>query len=226
MNILIIEEASLEILPRESRSSRDAKRVAERFGVSPQLQILDRNFHPNIVRRLGDRDKRGRPDVVHFALLEVTSAPLFEKGLLKLIVRTRDGIVIHIKTGTRLPRTLQRFCGVASKLLSGKSGENEKKLFDVEEEKMSFPHLVEKLQSKRVISFSSRGTLTSLHKLVTLESKSVGNIAWVVGGFPHGHFNNDVIKHSDVVVSVSSESLPSHVVTARLCYEIEEAFKV
>ena len=221
MNVLIIEEASLEILPAKFATSKEAIRVTERFGVPPRMQILDRNFHPNIVSSLSDHEKRGRPDAVHFAVLDATSTPLFEDGLLELFVRTRQGVAIHIKTGTRPPRTLQRFCGVMATLLSGTYNVEEEALFNVEKDR-PFSTLVKGLKVDRIISFSSQGSHSSLRSLVALESVSEKRIAWVVGGFSHGHFTNEVLELSDRVVSISPKALPAHVVTSRLCYELEQ----
>ncbi len=225
VNVLILEEASLELLPAKFRSSPDAKRVQERFGVSPRMQILDQNFHSKIVASLDDREKRGRPDVVHFALLDANSTPLFENGLLELFLRTRESFAIRIKTGTRLPRTLQRFCGVMAKILSGKYGDEEKKLFIIEKNR-SLADLVGDLEIDKIISLSSRGFQETLRNLVARESQEEKRIAWIIGGFPHGHFTEEVIGLSDTVVSISSKPLAAHVVTARLCYELETNLKL
>jgi rRNA small subunit pseudouridine methyltransferase Nep1 len=220
LNVLIVEDASLEILPPKFRSSVEAKDVTNRFGVPPHMQILDWNFHSKIVASLNHREKRGRPDVVHLALLDATSTPLFKEGLLELFVRTSEGFSIQVKAGTRLPRTLERFCGVMAKLLSGKYGDEEKKLFAVEKDR-SFRDLTNIEKLDKVISFSSRGSFSSLRNLVANELGNEKRTAWIVGGFPHGHFSDVVIELSDMVVSISRKSLPAHVVTARLCYELE-----
>jgi rRNA small subunit pseudouridine methyltransferase Nep1 len=224
MNVLIIEEASLEILPSKFEASKETKLVTERFGIRPVMQILDKNFHRNIVSSLRDSEKRGRPDVVHFAMLDVTSTPLFEDGLIRLFIRTRQDYEIEVKPGTRLPRTLQRFCGVMAKLISGRFGAEETKLFDVAKNK-SFASLVSDLKLNRVVTLSPEGSLTSLRKVVSEEARSVERTGWIVGGFPHGSFSEDVIELSDRLVSISPRALPAHVVTARLCYELEENSK-
>ncbi len=220
MDYLIIEEASLEIVPLESRRGPEAVSVRERFGVSPSMQILDSNFHPKIVGRLEeDAHKRGRPDVVHFALLDATSTPVFESGNLRVVVRTRDGHSIKVNSKTRLPRTLQRFCGVIAKLLTGKLGVEERSLFEVKEN-VSFSELIGSLPVDKIVSLTSLGTMSDLRTL-TVGQLVERSTAWVVGGFPHGHFNDEVIEMSDNLVSIARLGLPAHVVTARLAYEIE-----
>jgi rRNA small subunit pseudouridine methyltransferase Nep1 len=220
LDYLIIEEASLELVPQEFRAGPEAISVKERFGVPSSMQILDCNFHPKTVGRLKvDQQKRGRPDVVHFALLDATSTPVFENSNLGVIVRTRDGHSIDINSKTRLPRTLQRFCGVMAKLLSRKLEEEEHSLFDVKEN-VSFSDLIRSLRIDKVISFTTQGKPGDLRGLVA-EHNGDQNVAWVVGGFAHGHFREDVIQRSDDLISIANSSLPAHVVTARLTYEIE-----
>lgn len=191
-----------------------------RFGVPPSMQILDFNFHNKIVSNLKvDREKRGRPDVVHFALLDATSTPVFEEGKLGAIIHTRDGHSIRIGSNTRLPRTLQRFCGVMAKLITGNYGEEERRLFDVVKS-VSLSNLISSLSVNKVISLSSQGTRANLRQLVASQ-KIGGDLAWIVGGFPHGHFKDEVLEISNEVVSISNRGLPAHVVTARLSYELE-----
>ncbi len=184
------------------------------------MQILDQNFHAKILASLNDREKRGRPDVVHLALLDATSTPLFQDGFLGLFLRTRQGFAIQVKTGTRPPRTLQRFCGVMAKLLSGKYGAEEERLFSIESNQ-SFEMLVKAQGVDRIISLSSLGLPFSLRDLVASETHEDGNTAWVIGGFAHGHFEKEVIQLSDLVASISKRTLPAHVVSARICYELE-----
>ncbi len=45
---------------------------------------------------------------------------------------------------------------------------------------------------------------------------------WIVGGFPRGHFGDDVKSLATDIISISKYSLTAHVVTARLCYVFEQ----
>jgi rRNA small subunit pseudouridine methyltransferase Nep1 len=220
LNSLILEEASLELLPARFRFSSEAKSISERFGIPPSQQILDQNLHSRIVASLPDRGKRGRPDIVHLALLDATSTPLFLDGLLDVYMRTQQGFSIQVRPGTRPPRTLQRFCGVMAKLLAGKYGKEERALFNVEE-KQSFEGLINSRKLERVISFTSQGLPYLLRDLISKETENRKRKAWVIGAFAHGHFDSNLIAFSDVVASISSRPLAAHVVSARLCYELE-----
>jgi rRNA small subunit pseudouridine methyltransferase Nep1 len=221
--VLVIEDASLEIVPKELRSEKQVIEVARRFGVKPSSQILDRNFHSQAMKSLRrPSEKTGRPDVVHFALLDVTSTPLFRQNKIRIFIHTLRDDTIEVKSGTRPPRTLQRFCGVMSKLLSGYSGSEESKLFG-SKPNQSFRDLIESLRVDTAVALTRQGRLMDLQQTVTRELSLSKKIAWIVGGFAHGSFDSEVQRTCDEMVAISDMSLPAHVVTARLCYELEKA---
>ena len=218
---IVIEEASLELVPKKLRSHKSCKLVYERFGIPPEIQILDRNYHGEAIRDLPDSEKRGRPDVVHLAVLDVTSTPLFFQNRIRLVVHTREGIVISLREGTRPPRTLQRFCGVMAKILSSSYGRAEESFFEIRES-MNFKQLISFLGPENVISFSRLGKREELRNIFNSQRLASGkSTILVVGGFPHGSLKEDIIRLSDDVVSISRYSLPAHTVTARICYELE-----
>jgi rRNA small subunit pseudouridine methyltransferase Nep1 len=221
---IIFEEASLELVPARYTGHKACKLVEARFGVPPRLQILDDNYHHDIIVKLENGEKRGRPDVVHLALLDVTSTPAFVKNLVTPVLHTVNGETIEIKQGVRLPRTLQRFSGVMSKILSGQQSEQERQFFDFDPTKTSFKELARSLRLSCVICLSTEGEQKSLKE--TVIQSQLGqkeNIGWVIGGFPRGHFSEDVKSEAKEILSISELSLPAHVVSARLSYEIELA---
>ncbi|MHB8568058.1 MAG: hypothetical protein ACYC7D_07990 [Nitrososphaerales archaeon] len=222
-HIIVIEDASLEIVPDEIVSHSSCKLVQKRFNVPPALQILDDNFHGQAMRNLNDREKRGRPDVVHFALLDITSTPLYIQCKVAVFVHTIKDVTIQLKDNVRLPRTLNRFNGVISKILSGEVSQDEKRLFEFTRSQ-SFSELISEMKPSKVISFSTLGSPEELGNQVAEISMSASErILWIIGGFPFGHFDQEVIKGSDQVISISQYSLPAHVVSARLCYELESS---
>ena len=102
---IILEEASLELVPKRFWGHESCKIVEARFGVPPQSQILDDNFHHKIIATIPNSEKRGRPDIVHFALLDIVSTPAYWLDLIRPIIRTINGEIIIVKKGVRLPRT-------------------------------------------------------------------------------------------------------------------------
>jgi rRNA small subunit pseudouridine methyltransferase Nep1 len=222
-HIVILEEASLETVPKRFWGDESCRKVQERFGIAPEAQILDDNYHSKIVRRLAQHEKRGRPDIVHFALLDITSTPAFQTELVQPIVHTINNESIFLKGRVRLPRTLERFNGVMSKVLRNKMDRDEQRLFSLEKEQ-SISNLIESLQPSRTICLSTEGILKKLPDILTTRENEDGSpTLWMVGGFARGHFSEDVKREADEIISISKLSLPAHVVTSRISYEIEES---
>jgi len=221
-NMIVLEDASLELVPKKLRNHNSCRLVEQRFSVLPSMQILDDNYHHDLIVKLPDPVKRGRPDVVHFALLDITSTPLYMTSQVAVVIHTVNDETITLEEKVRLPRTPERFCGVMSKVLSGTSGEAERKLFNFQPDQ-SFDVLMEKLAPDSLVCLTKEGIEKDVKGIVgeMLHREDPKRIAWIVGGFPRGHFDEDVKSVADKVVSISSYSLSAHVVTARLCYELE-----
>ena len=220
-NIIVIEDSSLELVPRKFWNSPSCKLVEERFGQPPDRQLLDDNFHHDIVQELRSPQKRGRPDIVHLALLDITSTPLYLDSLVSIAIRTVENETIFLKQGVRLPRTLHRFSGLIAKILAGEMREEDSKLFD-HVKSQSFKELISIISPSIVISFSTEGTPRDLRGFVSnILRNNQTQIAWVIGGFARGHFGDQVKEYSDQIISISPHSLPSHVVSSRLSYELE-----
>ncbi|MCL4518471.1 MAG: ribosomal RNA small subunit methyltransferase NEP1 [Thaumarchaeota archaeon] len=219
-NAVILEESSIELVPRKYWRDHSCKEVERRFGVSPEFQILDSNFHNRVVSRLKNSQKRGRPDVVHFALLDITSTPLYMNDKIQVIIHTIDGHSIFVGKRVRVPRTLQRFCGVISKILSESQNEAEMKHFEFAPNQTT-AELISSIKKDRTIALSSQGIRTDLSTLVSETQSENKSTAWIIGGFPHGHFEESSRAIFDRLLSISESPLPAHVVTARLCYELE-----
>jgi rRNA small subunit pseudouridine methyltransferase Nep1 len=218
---IIIEGASLELVPKAYWKHESCKLVEERFGALPPSQILDDNYHHKIIEKLPSSQKRGRPDIVHFALLDIISTPAYLTNQIRVIVHTLNDQTIRMKEGVRLPRTQERFNGVMAKLLSNKLGQSERNLFEFDE-KQTFKEILETLGRVRVVSLTREGIPTSLRSFAKeLRSQDSRRIAWVIGGFARGHFDEDVKSLSDDMISISEFQLASHVVVARVCYEME-----
>ena len=231
---IVLEDASLELVPEELVRDPSCKTVQRLFGIAPSKQILDDNYHGSASKNLRDREKKGRPDVVHLALLEIVSSPIYSLQRASVAVHTITGASISFGNSVRLPRTLHRFNGVMSKILSGEITQREKKLFRFTKNQ-SFESLISELKPKMIVGFSSIGPRATLESIVASslaeieekgETDSPSGILWVVGGFPFGHFKPEVAARFDHICSISQFSLPAHVVTARLCYELERELNI
>jgi len=188
------------------------------MGKKPSKVILDISWHFAAMKGIKNEIKRGRPDLVHFCLLECCTIPLYFEKKLQVYVHTIDDKVIFVGDNVRLPKSYHRFIGLIEKLYVEKKIEQDgKKLLEIKD--MTFGELVEKIGAKKVIGFSIKGQTISYDKIAA----DVGRDSCiVVGGFSKGHFSDKILKKIDNLVSVDKNPLESHVVISRLLYECEK----
>jgi len=222
---LIIAEAALEIVPLEIANHPAVKNHSHRLQLKSSEILLDRSYHHSAMKRLPDNWKRGRPDIVHFALMEALSTPLFLKGVLKVFVHTTNDKVISIADKVRVPKTYFRFERLMVKLLNEnvvKSGEGAVLL---ELKDSGFSELIKDIQADKVIGLSKIGVDSNVQNVVEI-ADGVDNCIFVIGGFPKGHFSKSVTNHLGPTYSISDLGLESHVVIARILYEYEKLLEV
>ena len=115
--VIILLEASLELVPPEIRGHPQVEATARKYGISVNDVILDKSMHYRAMAVLPQKWKRGRPDILHTTLLVATDTPLYSKGLIKIYFHVYDGRVFEIKEGVRIPKHLDRFKGLMAQLL-------------------------------------------------------------------------------------------------------------
>jgi rRNA small subunit pseudouridine methyltransferase Nep1 len=168
--------------------------------------------------RLKDSEKRGRPDLVHVALLSVTGTPLYLEGKVKVFVHTYQDVVLEIAEKTRIPKNYIRFRGLMEQAIAeGSSGGL------IRAYPMQFDILVPgKVSADRVFGLSVQGRQMTAAQLGS-EVAGSKHPCVVVGGFPHGHFSKDVLSSVDELVRIDPRPLEAHVVASRVIYEVEKA---
>jgi rRNA small subunit pseudouridine methyltransferase Nep1 len=182
--------------------------------------LLDRSFHHSAMTSLKDSEKRGRPDIVHGALLSVTGTPLYLDGKVNVSVHTYGDSVIEVYPKTRIPKSYVRFRGLMEKVLSGQGD----KLVNARSSKL--PDLVRKVVTPDItIGLSVQGRRMELEDLAG-RLMTADNPCVIVGGFPHGHFSAETLSVIDELVRIHELPLEAHVVTSRLLYEFEKAARV
>lgn len=186
---------------------------AKSKGKHPSQILLDRSLHHTAMLKLKDGLRRGRPDLVHQAVLAVTGTPAYLMGEAKLYIHTYANLVIEVAEKTRLPKTYFRFQGLMEKVLSGQKEE----LLRVRETKVD--DLIDQIGAESVIGFSRRGNLMKPEEWVSKYVKN--NTVFVVGGFPRGGFSPDVVKKFNVMVAIHEMPLETHTVLARVIYDYE-----
>lgn len=218
MIFLIIAESALELVPKELQNHISVTSHAQKLKKQPSEILLDNSWHFSAMKGIKDEIKRGRPDLVHFCILEATTIPLYQKNKIKIFVHTYDDKVIHFGNNVSIPKSYHRFEGLIEKLFLEKSIENEDKLL-LKVKKQSFKELIQELKPTKVIGFSKEGQENSLQKIAT---ELPQNSCIVIGGFQKGHFSNDLQNQLDEIFSIGDDSFEAHVIIARILYEYEK----
>ena len=105
----VLAESALELVPKEILRSPAVASDARRREVDGARILLDRSLHHSAMAKLRDSEKRGRPDLVHVALLSVTGTPLYLDGSVKVFVHTNQDMVLELAEKTRIPKSYFRF---------------------------------------------------------------------------------------------------------------------
>src|SRR3972149_1598851 len=105
---IIIAESAIERIPESLWAHSEVLKKSKILNKKPGQILLDRSYHHRAMLRLKDNEKRGRPDIVHFCLLEALGSPLNKEGFLKIFVHTCNDYVIDVAHETRIPKKVGR----------------------------------------------------------------------------------------------------------------------
>ena len=216
---LIIAEAALETVPKQIASHPAVKNQAQKLGRNPREILLDKSYHHSAMLRSGLESywKRGRPDIIHFALMEALSTPLFLKNRLKVYVHT---------VKNKLIKSYFRFEGIMINLFKEKiikSADHKNMLLELHDNITFEQFIINEVRPDKLIGLSSDGVKSSAEAIVSRNSiKNNNHIAFVVGGFPKGHFSENTSRVFSCSFSIGELELEAHVVIARILYECEK----
>jgi rRNA small subunit pseudouridine methyltransferase Nep1 len=214
----VLAESALELIPKEIMRSPAVASDSRRRGVDASGILLDRSLHHTAMARLTDSEKRGRPDLVHAALLSVTGTPLYLDGSVKVFIHTNQDVVLEMAERTRVPKSYFRFRGLIEKLLSQMSDEGLVKAYG-----SGIRELLKRTVSPdKAFGLSVQGRQTRLEKLAE-SVVTAKNPCVIVGGFPHGHFSRETLGFVDELLRIHERPLEAHVVASRVVYEVEKA---
>jgi len=214
----VLAESALELVPKEIQRSPAVASDSRRRGIEASKILLDRSLHHSAMARLRDSEKRGRPDLVHAALLSVTGAPLYLDGSVRVFVHTNQDVVLELAERTRIPKSYFRFRGLVEKLLSERSDEGLVKAYGAGVREL----LRKTISPDRVFGLSVQGRQTGPGELAKA-IVAAKNPCVIVGGFPHGHFSQETLAVVDALVRVHERPLEAHVIASRVLYEDEKA---
>ena len=215
---LIISESALELVPLELEDHPSVVSHARKLGKYTSDILLDNSWHFAAMKGIKNEIKRGRPDIVHFSILEATTIPLYLENKLNLFVHTIDDKVIHFGKNVHLPKSYHRFQGIIEKLYREKKNiANNELLLEIREQ--TFSELIDEIKPSKIIGFSTEGELSSYEKIAAQISD---NSCIVIGGFQKGHFSDSVQNTITDLFSIRNESFEGHVVVSRILYEYEK----
>jgi len=215
---LIIAESALELIPIELQRHNSVIAYARRFNKKTSEVLLDVSWHFAAMKGIKNEIKRGRPDLVHFSLLEACSIPLYFENKLNVFVHTIDDKVISVGQNVRLPKSYHRFIGLVEKLYAtGRIEENNNTLLEIKE--LNFGNLIKKINPKQTIALSSKGIKSSYQKVA---EEMDDNTCLVVGGFSKGQFSDKNKDYFNKIVLVDKNPLEAHIIISRVLYEYEK----
>jgi rRNA small subunit pseudouridine methyltransferase Nep1 len=212
----MLVESALELVPKEIRKEPAVANDAKRRGKDASGILLDRSFHHTAMAKLKASEKRGRPDLVHVALLSVTGTPLYLDGRVRVFVHTCDDNVLEIAERTRIPKNYLRFRGLMEEVLVERPKQGLVRVHS-----MGVKGLVKMLSSDKVFGLSVQGKMMSLEELAKMVA-AAKNPSVIVGGFPHGHFSPTTLSVVDQFVRIHAKPLEAHVAASRVIYEVEK----
>jgi len=178
------------------------------------------------MNKLENNEKRGRPDIVHFALLEALGSPLNKEKLLTTYVHTTQDVTIQVNCETRLPRNYGRFVSLIEQLFEIRRvppNENKKPLLTMK--RQTFSQLIKEVKPSRLLALTRTGRPRTLQATISDLAKT-DKACVVVGGFPKGHFTQIVTELADEVVCIDWEMLETWTVVSRVIYEFERALSL
>ena len=218
MIFLILAESGLELVPSNLQNHVSVISHAHKLRKDPSKILLDNSWHFAAMKGIKDEIKRGRPDLVHFCILEATTIPLYKKNKIKIYIHTTDDKVIYFGDNVNIPKSYHRFEGLMEKLFLEKTIEaNGNVLLKIKEK--SFSDLIDEIKPSKVVGFSTKGKKNSFENTV---SEMPEDCCLVVGGYQKGHFSDTVQSRINQLISLGDSSLEAHIVVARMLYEYEK----
>ncbi|MCS7108179.1 MAG: 16S rRNA methyltransferase [Sulfolobales archaeon] len=211
---VIIAEASLETIPSEVATHPAVISSCKLRKKHWSEVLLDTSLHYSAMKRLPNRLKRGRPDIIHTILLEALSSPINLEGHLKIFIHTLNDQVIFVDPVTRIPRNYVRFVGLIEQLFKyGQVPPNDANPL-MRIVNLSFINLLRRIDRSKVITLSESGKHMDCESICRLALSE--DLPIVIGGFPHGDFRNDIYECSKYVFSIYGKSLDAWVVVSRI----------
>ena len=217
MFTVVLAEAEVELMPVEMCRHPAVIAHARQRGKRPEQILLDSNYHHAAMATLPEGRRRGRPDITHLFLLTALESIVNKQGQLRVIVHTRQDMVITINPETRIMRSYERFLGLMEQLFEKQVVPDKNHPLLSLQPHITLKQIIEQQHADVVIALSKDGTSVVLQKyLKELQKQKKHHILCVIGGFPSGLFHADITSIATDVVSLYPEMLPAWTVASEL----------
>ncbi|QKR00409.1 16S rRNA methyltransferase [Metallosphaera tengchongensis] len=202
MNVVFLD-SSVELVPEEISGHPSVVKNARKFGKNPTEVLLDISLHYYAMSKLSNKEKRGRPDILHNALTMLLTYPSFQG---EVYVHTVDSKIIWVSSKMRPPKNYLRFVGLMEQLLvNGRIPPTGDALMEVTNLTLS-----EVVKDEGLIVLDEKGDRTDANSLCQ-RREFIG-----IGAFPHGDFSEEVKRSSKTFLSVSDKVLETQHVVCKL----------
>ncbi len=161
---------------------------------------------------LKDAERRGRPDIVQYFLLNVLESPAGKEGLVDAYVHTYQNKIFYVEPETRIPRSYTRFMGIMSQVLRGEDTPRIHPLSKSVNEII----MEKKQEGAKIVVLDEDGRWGLPENFLKKESLAI------IGGFPHGTFQR--IYPADDRVKIHDKVLPAWAVGSEIVAGWERRF--
>lgn len=226
MLTLILAESAVETIPKNLWNHPAIKKFSKARRKHPRFILLDRSYHHSAMKKLEDSEKRGRPDIVHFALLEALGSPLNKEKLLTVYVHTLGDYTIQVNHEARLPRNYSRFVSLIEQLFEFSRvppNKDEKSLLTLKHQTLQ--QLINEVKPAHLLALTRLGKPRTLEEAISDLAKNE-NVGVLIGGFPRGRFSQATVKLADEIICVDHEMLETWTIVSRIIYEFERALSL
>lgn len=214
---ILLAEAAIEPFPEELLENIKVRQYLSKTKKSADETLLDMSYHSHLVENLPDADKRGRPDIVHFALLSCFGSILARDHRLNVIIHTYHDKIIDLHPDIRLPKNIDRFNGLLIQLFKEKRvpPESEEALMTLSESSLS--DFVNKLRDKHdlIIEFSVKGEQKSSSEYSELIYNATSPLL-IFGAYPKGELKGLADDLVDRKIAIYEEGLDLFAVISQI----------
>lgn len=208
---IIFIDASIERVPKRLWKHPAIASDSRRRGRHPSKILL---YIPIHYTALKDHNisivKRGRPDIIHRALITTLDSPLNKENMLEIHVHTIENILIKVDRSMRIPLDYYRFEGLLIQLLEeGRVPPKGSETFLKKEDEDLLDLL--RRDEGHIYLMSEEGEEID----DDIASNMVGNTI-LIGAFQNGKFSKEIMDEADHIISISPYTHLTSIVTCHL----------